>query len=217
MREYECHDWDENGFPGEFVYGDYEYLDEDHMDELWKPTNYSSEYWVSTHGRVCGPGRHGRGKILDLVPQNGYLKVTLSHDGKKIDKRVNRLVAEAFVDNPYNLPIVMHDDNDPTNNHISNLIWGTHSENNQHCWDCNRHPQTLTDEAREKAMQKRRTPVCAINIHTGERTVFDSQHDAARALGVMSQHIWGVLNGQRRTTGGYRFEYLDSRGGACDE
>lgn len=51
-----------------------------------------------------------------------------------------------------------------------------------------------------------------INMRTGERLIFASQHDAARALGVTQQHIWGVLKGIRRSTGGYRFEYLDEEG-----
>lgn len=204
----ECHDWGTDGYPGEFVYGDDVYLDDYYMDERWLPIDEG--YWVSDHGRAYGPGRWGHGQFLEPVEnRDGYYKITISHNGHKKDRRINCLVGEAFIPNPNNLPLVMHMDNDRKNNHVNNLEWGTHADNNKYCWDCGRHPMTLTEEDREKAMQIRRTPVVAINKTTGEHTVFASQHDAARALGVTQQHIWGVLNGYRRSTGGYRFEYVD--------
>ena len=163
-------------------------------------------YSISNKGRVKGI----RKNVLKPVDGGqGYLKVTLSKNGKHVDKRINRLVAEAFIPNPDSLPLVMHLDNDRSNNHIENLSWGTHSENNQYMHDCKRHPLTLTDEDREKAYSKRRSPIKAININTGEEIFFISQHEAARKLNVSQQHIWGVLNGYRRSTGGYCFEYLN--------
>ncbi len=210
MCRLECHDWDVDGFPGEFVYGDDYYVDDYYMDERWKRIRYFEDYWISDHGRVYGPGgKTGRGGFVKPVLMGEYYKVTLACGEYRVDKRVNRLVAQSFIPNPNNLPLVMHLDNDPLNNHVNNLAWGTYAENNQYCWDCGRHPITLTDEIREKAYASRRTPVVAINMRTGKRLIFASQHDAARALGVMQQHIWGVLKGIRRSTGGYRFEYLD--------
>ena len=212
MDRYECHDWDYEGFPGEFVYGDGVYVDEEYMDERWKQIPGWDTYWCSDHGRIFGPGRDGKGHFLQLVLQNDYYKVTLSEHSRKKDKRVNCIIAQSFKPNPNNLPLVMHLDDDSKNNHADNLEWGTHAENNQHCWDVGRHPVTLNDEIREKAMKKRRTPVMAIDTSSGDSVVFNSQHDAARALGVMQQHVCGVLKGRRRTTGGYRFEYLDKEG-----
>lgn len=212
MDRLECHDWDTDGFPGEFVYGDDVYVDDCYMDERWKRVDDHPEYWVSNRGRIYGPGRWGNGGFLNQTLQDGYYKITLSRNGRKKDRRVNCIVAKAFVPNPHNKPIVMHLDNDSENNEASNLEWGTYSENNQYCWDCRRHPVTLTDEIREKAMQSRRTPIISINIETGEEIAFRSQHDAARALGVTQQHIWGVLKGIRRSTGGYRFKYANEEG-----
>lgn len=208
MDRLECHDWGTDGYPGEYVYGDGVYISDYYMDERWLPICDFPGYWVSDHGRVYGPGRGRRGNFLKPVLQNGYYKVTLTKNGHKIDKRINRLVAYAFKENHKNLPLVMHWDNDRTNNHIDNLDWGTHAENNQYCWDCGRHPFTLNETAHANAKEARRTPVMAINISTGERMKFPSQHDAARVLGVSQQHLWGVLKGIRRSTGGYRFEYL---------
>jgi len=43
--------------------------------------------------------------------------------------KLHRLVAESFIPNPDNKPFVCHIDGDTTNNHFSNLYWGTHAEN----------------------------------------------------------------------------------------
>jgi hypothetical protein len=44
------------------------------------------------------------------------------------------LVAEVYIPNPMNLPIVMHLDNNKRNNHYSNLKWGTVSENTRQAY-----------------------------------------------------------------------------------
>lgn len=46
-------------------------------------------------------------------------------------RRLNRLVAILYIPNPHNLPVVMHLDNNPLNNRVSNLKWGTYKENTQ--------------------------------------------------------------------------------------
>lgn len=176
------------------------------MKEIWKDIDGYPGYKVSNLGKVGGP----RKDELKLC-KNGdeYFKVTLCNKYGHKDHRVNRLVASAFLDNPNNHPLVMHKDNNPENNEVSNLQWGTHGENNQYMYDCGRHGINLTDEVREKAYEVRRVGIIAINIHTGEETYYISQHDAARNLNVSQQHIWGVLNGHRRSTGGYYFKYAD--------
>jgi len=68
-----------------------------------------------------------------LKPQNngnGYLKVTLTIEGKQVQKYVHRLVAELYLlDKSIQ---VNHIDGDKSNNHISNLEWVTNSENQKH-------------------------------------------------------------------------------------
>lgn len=48
--------------------------------------------------------------------------------------QVSRLVAEIHMPNPNNLPVVMHLDNNPLNNNVENLKWGTQSDNIQQAY-----------------------------------------------------------------------------------
>jgi len=63
----------------------------------------------------------------------GYPRVNFSGAGEKYvgwDQKIHRLIAQAFIPNPKNHPVVMHRNDDHTNYLISNLKWGTYSENN---------------------------------------------------------------------------------------
>lgn len=61
----------------------------------------------------------------------GYKRVGLYKNGKSQQYLVHRLVAQAFIPNPNNYPVVHHKDGDPSNNDVSNLEWCTQKENTQ--------------------------------------------------------------------------------------
>jgi hypothetical protein len=111
--------------------------------EKWKDIkDYEGIYQVSNLARikrcmnVCKDIR-GRLRIKSEVILKPYLQnkgralVTLSKNGKTKKYLVYRLMACEFIPNPNNYPCVMHMDDDPTNNDISNLKWGTQKDNMQ--------------------------------------------------------------------------------------
>lgn len=68
--------------------------------------------------------------------KKGYFTVSAVHsDGVCKSMFVHRLVAEAFIPNPDNLPCVNHIDGNPHNNERYNLEWCTHKDNTRHYWD----------------------------------------------------------------------------------
>jgi hypothetical protein len=83
-------------------------------------------YKVSKCGLIIGR----RGKPLTPVDNgSGYLICKVFINGKWTSKSVHRFVAEAWIDNPDNLPEINHIDCNRTNNSIDNLEWCTHSFN----------------------------------------------------------------------------------------
>ena len=61
--------------------------------------------------------------------RNGYHYYQLTGKGWKKNFSAHRLVAEAFLENPNNFPVVHHKDGDELNNFVSNLEWVSHSKN----------------------------------------------------------------------------------------
>lgn len=204
MRDYyECHDWDVDGFPGEFIYGDDVYVDDYYMDERWKPDVDYREYWVSTKGRVWS---YVSNTFVYGSPYDdyGHIGLTLWINKRKKFKALHRMVAEAFIPNPHDLPIVRHLDDNPSNNCVWNLAWGIPLDNTRDCIN-NGHFRYLTDADREIALQKVRVPVIAVDLRTRREYSFKSQSEAARCLGVKQGAICGVLHGKYTNAGGYYF------------
>lgn len=110
------------------------YLLEMGADEVWKEIDYlpreetESRYFVSNYGSVISLCRN---KPIILQPflcggcGSQYYYVSIGGN----DYRINRLVAQAFIPNPENKPIVHHKDHNKLNNHYSNLEWATPQEN----------------------------------------------------------------------------------------
>lgn len=99
------------------------------MQEIWKDIEGFDGYQVSTWGNV--KGKNGD-YLTPYKNSKGYLKVGLFLGGKTHKKRISRLVAEAFIPNPYNLPQVNHKDGNNQNNSVTNLEWVTDADNKLH-------------------------------------------------------------------------------------
>ena len=105
---------------------------------------------MSDLGRV--KNKHGR--ILKPEIRRGYYSVDLMKNGKRYKFRVHRLVAEAFVPNPDNLPQVNHKDEDRLNNIVSNLEWCDNTYNSQYpndlsvyCFDLDKYFKSASEAA----------------------------------------------------------------------
>ena len=98
-------------------------------EEIWRPiVGYEGLYEVSSYGRVRSLDRYvnnnsfRKGKVLSPGKDTiGYLFVVLSCNGKCKTIRVHRLVAQAFIPNPDNLPEINHINEDKTDNRVDNL------------------------------------------------------------------------------------------------
>ena len=98
----------------------------------WRPIENYSNYEVSDVGEVRN---RSTGKVLsDFVDKDGYHIVHVRSGGVCYNRRVHRLVAEAFLENDPNRDQVNHKNGDKADNRISNLEWCTRSENTRHAY-----------------------------------------------------------------------------------
>ena len=96
---------------------------------------FNPKYIISNKGFVISLVREFH--LLNIRrDKNGYTHYYIRDlsTGKRKDFKGHRLVAEYFIDNPNNYPIVNHIDGNKANNHIENLEWCTHSQNNIHAY-----------------------------------------------------------------------------------
>jgi len=117
-----------------------------YLEENWLPVKgFEGIYEVSDCGNVRSLTRLYKSDNFNKVfigerltdfkqPRFGYHVVTLYKKPYRKCTRVHRLVAQAFITNPYNLPEVNHIDGDKSNNCLENLEWCTSSENHYHAY-----------------------------------------------------------------------------------
>lgn len=111
------------------------------QEEIWKSIKgFEDKYLISNFGRVLSLNYRGiknNKKIMHLSDnKKGYKVATLCSNGKASKIFVHRLVAEAFISNPDNYPIINHKDENPSNNFVENLEWCNHSYNARYNDSC---------------------------------------------------------------------------------
>ena len=164
-------------------------------NEIWKDIDgYESIYEISNLGRV----RFLKFKKIRILRNekdvNGYLRVTLRKDGIKKRYKVHRLVAQAFIPNPNNLPQVNHKDEDKTNNRVENLEW------------CDAKYNMNYGTARKRMVEKIQKVVIQIDKNTNVIVnIFPSAKEAKIQTGIC--HISSCCRNERKTAGGYKWKY----------
>lgn len=118
------------------------------MEEWRDIKGYEGKYQVSNLGKVRSLKNKNilEARILKQYKRYGYCLVHLSLKGIEKNKRVHRLVAEAFIPNPYKLPHVNHKDFDRENNKVENLEWCTQDYNNKYSMLDSRRKVKLTND-----------------------------------------------------------------------
>jgi len=109
----------------------YQEKDKAPKEYTWVEVKGFPEYEIHP---LIGIKRKNREKPLKGRTWLGYPKITLMKDGKKHERRIHRLIAEHFLPNPDNKPVVNHKDSNRMNFSIDNLEWVDFSENQYHRW-----------------------------------------------------------------------------------
>lgn len=167
------------------------------MRETKDIQGYEGIYSVADNGEVFS---HRSQKILKPDNVRGYMQVTLYKDGKSRRYKVHRLVAEAFIPNPRNLPLVNHKDEDKGNNAADNLEWCTAEYNNKFGTRTNRSKDTQIQNAPTQKRTK-----CVVCIETGD--LYVSTKEAERITGIYHSHISRCCGGTEKKAGGFRWRY----------
>ena len=183
------------------------------MEEIWKDVkDYEGCYQISNYGRVKSiervdfvNNRWGtitqrliKGRVLKpILNQDGYFIYSLHKDGKSKNVFAHRLVAEAFIPNTNNYPVINHKSEIKTENFVENLEW------------CTRQYNTNYGTARMRQVDKIKRNIIGFDGIHKLGVYFQSSADAERFfVGKRTSNINAVLRGKGKTAYGYRWEYV---------
>ena len=168
------------------------------MEEIWKDIKgYEGHYQISNTGKVKSLHFNiATQKQETILKQSetwgGYLRVGLTKDRKPKLFAVHRLVAEAFIPNIENKPVVDHINGDRADNRVENLRWCTHSENS-------RNSKALKSSKRYNS----------IKVVDNKGNTFNSYREASRFWGVSANTIKNDVLGKVESKRKVRFRKGD--------
>jgi hypothetical protein len=148
-------------------------------------------YKISRDGRVYST-KHK--KYMTVTPvSGGRIRYKLRSDTRAVAVFAHVLVAQVYIPNPLNYPIVNHIDGNPSNNKMENLEWCTYSENTLH--------------AHRTGLTRTRRAVVKMTIDGKDIESYGSLKEAAISLGVTPPAISAACNGRSKTSHGFRWRY----------
>ena len=166
--------------------------------EIWRDIEgYKGLYQVSNMRRVKSLGNEFSRKEKILKPQKnttGYLTIRLHKDGKQKGCLIHRLVAQTFLKNPEEYPVINHIDENKENNAVSNLEWCSVRYNNTY------------GNRIERVSKSKSVPVRC--VETGE--IFSSYKEAHEKTGIPACNIGSCARRDeyRYTARRYHWEHV---------
>lgn len=167
--------------------------------EIWKDiVGFENLYKVSNLGNVkrCSSGRI----LKQLNGMDGYKQVSLCKNGVPKTYLIHRLVSQAFIPNPNNLPCVNHKDENKTNNRVDNLEWCTVKYNINYGTSLKRRANTQS------------TPVLQYDKNGNLLNEYPSIIEGARKTGIYVGCICSVCRGKYKSAGGFIWKYKQKSG-----
>ena len=171
-------------------------------EEIWKDiAGYEGVYKISNLGRVKSLNYLRKGIEKERIPNknnSGYLIVGLHKNGKIKQFLIHRLVAEAFIENPENLPQVNHIDENKLNNCVENLEWRSAKYNSNY----GEHNYNLRNTMSSKVPN-----VLQYTLDGKFLNEYVSGRDAERKTGFSHDGILQCCQGKYRTWKGFIWKY----------
>ena len=164
-----------------------------------KIKNHES-YTITDDGKIYSYKYKKKRQLKTYYDKNGYENIKLSDRGEPYHWLIHRLVAEAFIDNPNNYPMVNHKDCNPKNNAYYNLEWCTAEYNSNY-----NIRNALISDALGRAVER-------YSLEGEFIDAFDSAADACRKLGWppnRQSNISAVCRGVRKSTLGYMWKFKE--------
>lgn len=191
------------------------------MEEIWRDIkDYEGLYQVSNLLNVRSLNYRCTGKIKNLKPSicKGYTMFFLTKDGETKGKTLHRLIAEAFIPNPLNLPEVDHiiPISCGGTNEISNLRWCTHRDNMNNELTVEKESTSnkgrlFSDETRKKLSEalknKGNKKVYQYTLQGELVKIWDSTIECDRN-GYKQANVSACCLGKRNTHRGYKWSYI---------
>ena len=188
------------------------------MEEIWKDIKgYENIYQISNLGNVKALYRNNKNVyskehyIKCEWCYNGYGRVTLTKDKKVKRFLVHRLVAMAFIPNPYSKPCVNHIDGNKRNNNVNNLEWCSYRENTIHAIENNLIPHESLVKRGLIGANKRKKEVVMFDKHKNIIGKFESACEIEKRYNIDKSLISNVCLGKQKTSHGYYFKYVNEK------